>query len=170
MNIEALHEEAEWNKYLINTINSDPQSHIDMCFLNKFRDQINNWFDKYLEQNIHTEAINGSIEDTEYFTITNRHLDNLRFGPGITSTIFNPFTFVDLSNIPMHNSYVYLKNNIVSINGIKVAYDYWISKFKELNDIKIIHIDDFNLSKKEYKKLCKSWFKFEKTFTIKISF
>lgn len=175
MDIAKIHEEAEQNKDLINIVNTDLQKFVDMCFLDEFKDELNSWFDEYIEKNMRAAADKGKTEDIEYFTVTNRHLDTLRFGPGIESTVFNPFTFVELRDFFIHNKRYVNYSDLgkvsytVSIEGIKAAYDCWVDKFKEL-DVKIISIDEFSLSEKEYKKVCKSWFKFEKDFTIKISF
>lgn len=175
MDIEKIHEEAEQNKDKINIVNTDLQKFVDMCFLDEFKNELNRWFDEYLEKRIRAEADKGKTEDIEYFIVTNRHLGTLKIGPGITSTVFNPFTFVELKDFFIHNkSYVKYSDlekvsYIVSIDGIKAAYNCWVDKFKELG-IKIISIDEFNLSEKEYKKLCKSWFKFKKYFKITFSF
>ena len=175
MDIAKMHNEAELNKDLIDLANEDIQGFIDICFLDEFKDQLNTWFEEYLEKNMQTEANKGNTEYTECFIVTNRHSDTLQFGPGIESTVFNPFTFVKMKDFIIYNkpyvNYSNLRKNsyTASINSIKAAYNCWVDKFKNF-DIKIINIDEFNLSEKEYKKLCKSWFKFKKVFTIKISF
>lgn len=175
MDIEKIHAEAELNKDLIDIVNTDLQGFVDMCFLAEFKDELNSWFEEYIEKNMRAEADKGNTEDIEYFTVTNRHLDTLKFGPGIESTVFNPFTFVEMRDFHIRDKRYINYSDLgkvsytASVDSIKAAYEYWVDKFKELN-VKIISIDEFNLSEKEYKKLCKSWFKFEKDFTIKISF
>lgn len=175
MDIAKIHEKAECNKEQIDLANADIQGFIDICFLDEFKDQLNTWFEEYLEENMRTEANKGNTEYTEHFIVTNRHSDTFNFGPGIESTIFNPFTFVKIKDFYIRNkpyaNYSDLRKNsyVASINGIKIAYNCWVDKFKEFG-IKIINIDEFSISEKEYKKLCKSWLKFKKDFTIKISF
>lgn len=56
-----------------------------------------------------------------------------------------------------------------SINGIKAAYEYWLGMIKSFG-LTVEHADDFELSEKEYKKLINGFWKFEKSFTVELSF
>ena len=174
MDFTEFHDEAEANKVLIDVINDNPQHYIDMCFLDKVITEIDAWFDEYLKEHIADNAKRGYTEVTIHFTLTNRYLNDRSFGPGLESTIFNPFEFIKLTNFYIDNSQVRHSNitnqsYTVSLEGLKNSYEYWVNEFKK-HDIKITHIDEFDLTKNEYKKLLKSWFKFERNFTVTFSF
>lgn len=174
--IKELHEEAEKNRAFIDNIKANKQDFIDSWFLNEFKSAVDNFSRRYLEDDIKDAVKAGETKLSENF---------LLFSPGLLYVkLFSEEPRIRAGVLP-HRIYLkdfrisreqfeYLtfagvKSYAPSLNGIKVAYEYWLNAIKNVG-LTVEHADEFELSEKEYKKLMKGFWSFGKTFTVKLSF
>lgn len=174
MDIQSLSQECDETikrfEYQKNNFNYYVNSH----WLEGFRKFLDTWSAEYVTKHTEYYAKNGKHEFDLRFIITNRHMGDIKVKPTIETDLTNPFSDYSL----IYNIYnadrefarfIGHEHAIPFIEGVEEAYDYFINQIK-MYGLTIVSADKFEMSEKEWHKMFKTWFKYTKIFTVKVSF
>lgn len=174
MDIQSLSQECDENikrfEYQKNNFNYYVNTH----WLEGFREFLDTWSSEYVVKQTEYHAKNGEHEFDLDFVITNRHMGDIRTKPTIETSLTNPFSDYSLVYNIYNNDREfarYIDRDCATpfIESVEEAYEYFIEQIK-LYGLTVVNADKFEMSEKEWHKMFKTWFKYTKTFTVRVSF